>query len=231
MSMWKRLKRVVRSQANAALDKLESPKAELDLLEEELREEKIRGRSHLADAIVELKRMEKSVQKAREEVQSWEEKAMRAVELGDDDLARQILAKKIKSSQALQDQEEGLAQHRASVEELKQHQKMLEERIDIAQQKRKTLQAKLQGARVKESVGQTLSVQSEASPLAEFERVTREIETMEAQVEINKELHNEIAAQDIEQKLRQLEKNPVTTKTSEDPLAALKAKMKRNQDS
>jgi phage shock protein A len=230
MSIWQRLKRVVKAQANSALDKLEDPEKELDMLEDELEEEKRRGRQRLADAMVEQKRLEKEVERAREESAKWEKKAMRAVELGDDDLAREALLKKADADAILTEQKEGLRAQEDNMRELKHSQTILEEQIEAAKRKRHVLKARIQGAKLKENIGNTLSTTHADSAMADFDRMAREIEKMEAEVEMNKELSSELAAQDVERKLRELEtKRPQDTE-QDDPLAALKAKMKANRD-
>lgn len=230
MGFWDRLKRVVKSNANAAISKLESPEKELDILEEELEEEKRRGRQRLADAIVELKRLEKEVDKMRETSDKWEQKAMRAVELGDDELAREALAQKASNDEALFEHQEGFEAQKAAVEELKHNQTILEEQVEAAQRKRKVLQARIQGAKVKENIGKTLSTTEPNGAMAEFDRMSREIEELEYRVEMNKELHSEIAANDMERRLKELESSAAPAPDADDPLAALKAKMKQRNE-
>ena len=67
MGIWQRFKRMVRSNTNAALNKLEDPRRELMLLEEDLAQEKQKARQATMDAIVEQKRLEKTLQKEQKQ--------------------------------------------------------------------------------------------------------------------------------------------------------------------
>src|SRR5262245_16457149 len=99
MGLFGRMKRAVKSKANAAVDKAISPGRELEMAILELEEQQKAALKELLAYKATAKVMEKDIAAAEEKARTWEQRAMAAVRKGDDRLAMECLREQ-KSSAA-----------------------------------------------------------------------------------------------------------------------------------
>ncbi|HAA56657.1 MAG TPA: hypothetical protein DCE42_17970 [Myxococcales bacterium] len=224
MGIWQRFKRMVRSNTNAALNKLEDPRRELMLLEEDLAQEKQKARQATMDAIVEQKRLEKTLQKEQKQAEEWEDKARRALELSDEDLAKEALRHKTRYDARVAELELEVVEQRAAIEALKRSEQMLAEKARQALKERDLLLARMDQVEINQQA-QASTNMDDQSPLAEFERIKRDIETTEASVVVNESLHTGLKEADFDRRLKDLEHSHTPDDDFDDALAKLKAKM------
>lgn len=100
MSIFKRLKRLIKSNANAALDKAEDPMklARQQLIDYDEAYQELRSRT--VDAVADKNTTEKAVEELKEKVDKAEKRARTAVKAGNDgDAKRYLLAKKDSETQ------------------------------------------------------------------------------------------------------------------------------------
>src|SRR5262245_44507557 len=91
MGIFGRMKRAIKSKANAAIDKAVDPAKELDMAILELEEQQKQALKELLSYKASAKAMEKDMEALEEKAKAWEQRAMGAVKKGDDELAKQCL--------------------------------------------------------------------------------------------------------------------------------------------
>ena len=94
MGIFSCLRKGIKSKANAAVDSMVDPEKELDMVILELEEERKKAIKELISYKATAKQMEQEITRYQERSESWEKKAMGAVNVGDDELAKKALAEK-----------------------------------------------------------------------------------------------------------------------------------------
>jgi len=119
MGIWDNLKRVFKSNINAAISKAEDPQKILEQTIIDMNEALIENKKAVASAIADEKRLERQYNDNLALAQDWENKAVLAVKSNRDDLAREaLLRQKEYADYAVQFKQQFDAQH-AAVEKLK----------------------------------------------------------------------------------------------------------------
>src|SRR5580704_11787840 len=150
MSVMKRLSGIVQAKANKALDKAENPADMLDLSYEKQMENLTKVRRALADVATARKRLELQAQ------------AKQALGQGQEDLARQALARRA----TLADQLESLGTQHQQVEAQQQQLETtatrLQAQVDAFRTKKETLKASYTVSQAQASIGEAVSGISES---------------------------------------------------------------------
>src|SRR5690606_5693033 len=94
MGIFDRMSRVLSSNFNALLDKLEDPKKSVDLLLDQMREQIRLGRQHVVQSVAAEKQLKQKVADLDQQIERWNGRAEPAVRRGDDALAREALVQK-----------------------------------------------------------------------------------------------------------------------------------------
>src|SRR5688572_19501478 len=94
MGILDRLSTLVRSNLNAALDKATDPGAQIDRMIFDLDEELKKARAQIAAAMTEEKLIKKRVEGLAKSIDEWTARAEQAVRVGDDNLAKEALARR-----------------------------------------------------------------------------------------------------------------------------------------
>jgi len=145
------------------------------------------------------------------------------VRAGDDNLARQALARKQEHETiAAQFQQQWLAQKQA-VEKLKDALRLLNNKIEEAKRKKNILIARKKRAEAQQQIANTMQGLGDTSAFDTFDRMAERIQLMEAEAEAGAELAGELSGDTLESKFLQLEQGGGGGE--DDALAELKAKM------
>jgi len=99
MGMFSRITDIFKANVNEALDKAEDPEKMLKQMVLEMEESVNRTTLAVAQGIANEKNLFKKLNKAKEEVEDWQEKAKKAILAGREDLAKQALDKKSNSNE------------------------------------------------------------------------------------------------------------------------------------
>lgn len=179
MGIFDRVSRLFKSNANAALDKMQDTGKEVEQLLLDMEEALRRARGDTQKGMAAEKLLAQRVSAVEKRVADWERHAQDAVRAGDDDLAAQALQAQQQAEQefALARREHAEAAKTAAVQQ--EALKKLEARLREAKQRKGTIKAKI-------AVGKTGTVQSDA--LAEFERMAGRVDDSEGMVEAEREL-------------------------------------------
>lgn len=222
MGFWKRLMRVIKSNLNALISRAEDPQQILEQVVEEMHEQLRSAQEHVATAIADEKRLKKQLTEEQKQSESWEKRAMRAVEAGDDNLARQALARKTSHDNLAKEYLQQWESQQEAVTQLKHALHVLKEKIDEASRKKNLLVARKKRAEAQQMIQSTMTGMSDNSAFDTLDRMTEKVEKMEAQAEAHLELNRALEDESLEEKFRKLEEENTQ---EDDALAALKAKM------
>jgi len=216
MGILGRLSTLIKSNLNDAIDSMQDPAKELDQMVRDMEESARQARTEVAQCMATAKQQQKRVETLTAEAKTWEEHAMRAVQAGDDALAKEALRRKAEKEADRLEAEKALQEQQVYVDQLTQGLKALEARVKDVKLRQGTLREK---ARANKK-GSPTSVKTSA--FDEFDRMSGKIEAIEAEASIGDELSGQtpesIAA---DRKLKEMsEKSSV-----DDALAELKKKL------
>ena len=217
MSIFDRVARIIKSNVNDLLDKSEDPEKLLKQLLEEANQNLLEVKTQTAAAIAQLKQLEVKARENEEDAQKWQAKAELAVSKGEDELAREALARK-KTAQTTADGFKSQVElQQKSVDELKSHLADLEGKISEMNTKKDLLIARHRRAEAEQNLQKTMGKVGQSSALSAFERMEHKVDEEEAKASALGELNTD----SLEDKFNKLEAHSDV----DDELAALKAKL------
>lgn len=215
MGVLSRLNTLIKSNLNAAVDRMSNPAREIDILvaemEDALKAARQEVQTNLASEKLAIKQRDRLLQEAKE----WEDRAARAVHADDDNLAREALTQKTQLDAQAAAADRALHEQEAYVDQLSESLKELEARVKEVKLRKNTLkqQARMRSGKPAAKGG---------SAFAEFERLSSKVDAMDAETTLDAELGS-MSTKDaeVDRKLRALDKD---TKV-DDALAELKKKL------
>ena len=156
--------RVARGQANKTMDVLEDATFEDTIKQtvKDMRGELNRVIRTSADAMSNHNRLEAEYQKYVRQADEWKDRAVKALEHGDEDLAKKALAKKAECDEQVASMQTSVDQARSASEKLKKQVSDLKRRIDEAQRNANTLIARKNAAKAQRKVSEALAGVGEA---------------------------------------------------------------------
>jgi phage shock protein A len=216
MSILDRLSTLVKSNVNDLIDKMQDPGKEIDQLVRDMEDSVRQARAEVAASMAEEKRLAKQAEDLAAEAGSWEEHATRAVQAGDDALAKEALRRKAQKEADRIEVEKAETEQKVQVEKLLAGLRALELRVKDVKLRQGTLREKARAAK-----GQS-PLSGGGSAFADFDRMSGKIDALEAEAGLSDELSGHTAAQVAsERKLEELSED----KAVDDALAALKKKL------
>jgi phage shock protein A len=223
MGMLDRLGRAIKSNLNSIIDKAEDPAKMIAQTIDDMQDELKKARADLVSSLATVKQLEKKYKDQAEMGQTWERRAMLALEHGDDELAREALRNKKKSEGDAADTDRLREQQAAYVSELKSTIDQLERKVEELKAKKNTLASQVSNARA--AGGNTSLGGSNAGAVGRLREMQDKIESMEAEAEATELLVDPKKAS-LEERFRKLERGE-TTDSLEDELASLKTRLKK----
>ena len=212
MGILGRLSTLVKSNVSDLIDSMQDPAKEIDQLIRDMEDSVREARSEVAQCLADEKRMGKRVDDLAEEIKSWEEHAVRAVQAGDDALAKEALRRKAEKQADRIEAEKALSEQKAYSVQLGVGLKALEARVQDVKLRQGTLREKARAVKRGES-----EVSSKT-----FDRMSGKIDALEAEVGLTDELKGQSPASiEAERKLREMSEE----KSVDDALADLKKKL------
>ncbi|QDE30725.1 MULTISPECIES: phage shock protein PspA [Shewanella] len=217
MGIFSRFADIVNSNISAILDKAEDPEKMVRLIIQEMEDTLVEVRSTSAKVLAEKKELLRRIARVQEQVQDWQNKAELALSKDREDLAKAALSEKQKTVGLLHTLEMELQVVEEHVARLKDEIAQLQEKLNDARARQKTIIMRKQTATSRLEVKKQLDSSKIDDAMMKFEQYERRVEGLEAQVEsydLGKKnvLADEFAALEAEDSVN-------------DELAALKAKM------
>jgi phage shock protein A len=186
MGMFDRMGRVISSNFNALLDRVEDPKKSLDQTIDDMRGQIRAGRQEVVRAVAAGKQLEKKVTELDTEGARWSSRAELAVKHGDDDLAREALLQKRRVVDERDRAEALRGEQRAAALEMKAELERMEQKVKEVEARKSTLAAKIGQARAGGGA-EALGARGN-SAFDEFRRMEDQIEAVETSVQAQREL-------------------------------------------
>jgi len=184
MSILGRFSNLIKSNLNAAVDKLSDPAREVDLLIEEMEDELKKLRLELRDQLAREKLAQKKVDEEYRAVQKWQEHAERAVQAGDDELAKEALRRRDEMEVKLAAVEKTLAEHSQLTAKLAAQLKSGDQKLVEVKGKREPLKARARAAKQ--------AANPDGNAFDRFNSLVSQIESQEEQAQAMAELLPEL---------------------------------------
>ena len=227
MGLFDRFRRVVRSNINDMITKAENPEKMLNQLIVEMNEQLIESKKSVASAIADEKRLQRQLIDQRRNAELWEQRAMDAVRAGKDDLAKQALVRKQEHAEYVSSYQEQYDAQHASVEQLKDSLRQLQQKIEEASRKKNLLIARAKRAEAQQRIQATISATGNTSAFDAFDRMATKVEEAEARAEATDELAQiDSGDAQLEKQFKELESGGGADRMLED----LKSKMRQIED-
>jgi phage shock protein A len=222
MGILDRLSTLVKSNFNSAIDKMTDPGKEIDQMVADLDDQLKQARVETTQALAAEKRIKQKLEALAKEATEWEERAQRAVLAGDDNLAREALARKAAIDADKAEAEKHLLETSGFADQLTAALKAADQRVAEIKSRKETLKAEARARKAREQRGSIGT-----SAFDKFDRLAAGVDAAEAENALDDELlkasHEDAHSKEVERKLGDLEKN----KDLDDRLAALKAKLEK----
>jgi phage shock protein A len=223
MGIFSRLGTLIKSNINDLITKAEDPEKMLSQVLLEMQQQLVEAKKAVAVAIADEKKLQKQFTSETDKSKEWERKAMVAVRAGDDNLARQALARKQEHENIAQQFQTQWISQKQAVEKLKDALRLLNNKIEEAKRKKNILIARKKRAEAQQQIANTMQGLGDTSAFDTFDRMAERIQLMEAEAEAGAELAGELSGDTLESKFLQLEQGPGGAE--DDALNELKAKM------
>jgi phage shock protein A len=202
MALLERVSTLVRANLNDLIDKAEHPEKMIKQVILDMQNQLLQVKTQVAIAIADQHLLERKQKENEAKVAEWMRKAELAVGKQQDDLARASLQR----SESYRELSEGFAQQitdqKAQVDNLKTALRQLEQKLAEAQGKADLLVAQHRRARAVGKASEARMAGGNGSSSAAFDRMKHKV----AQEEAISHAKSEIAAEDIEGRLAELEK-------------------------
>ncbi len=221
MGIFARLATLIKSNLNDLISRSEDPEKMLHQVVIDMSNQLIEAKKQVAVSIADEKRLAKQAEQEAANAAEWERRAMLAIKAGDDNLAKEALARKKEHDLLATSYKDQWQKQKQAVEQLKTALRLLNNKIEEAKRKKNVLIARKKRAEAQKAIQETLSGLNNASAFETFDRMSAKIDQIEAEAEASTELAEQYSGDTLAHKFGQLE----ATAGAEDDLMALKRKM------
>lgn len=167
MGLLERIKNVVQANISDLIDSSRDPESMLERFIEQSEEDLEKAKSEMATAVREERRLKQRIGEEQRRVAHWEEKALQAVQKGDDEQARDIIRRKRRAAQSLRLAEQQWAEQENLVELLRLHIEELQEKLQEMKLRRTQLTARHRVLEMRRRYRERLQVYTEEFGLEE----------------------------------------------------------------
>ncbi|HAJ58911.1 MAG TPA: phage shock protein A [Cyanobacteria bacterium UBA8543] len=188
MGLIDRIMRLIRANLNSLIGQAEDPEKVLEQTVDEMQQDLITLRQAVAQAIATQKRTERQASLAESTAQEWYNRAQLALSHGDENLAREALARRKSYQETAKVMRTQLTQEAGIVTKLKENMRALESKISEAKTKKDLYIARARSAQASQKINQMLGNVGTGSALSAFERMEEKVLQLEAQSEALQEL-------------------------------------------
>ena len=205
-SIFTRVWNVLRGKTDKLLDRLEDPEEQLSVFVSELSSQVRDLQSSVASAIADEKRLQKQVESLRAKSSEWEERAIAALDGGDEELARQALARQEDCEGEARALESGWRAQQEAVRQLKESLRLAKTRMEEARRQYNLLLAQYKSAQTKKRIQDALDVGADDSPMQMMEQLEERIRNVEAEAEAQLAISAESVDVDVEARFHELDR-------------------------
>ena len=191
MGIFKRISDIISANLNDLTEQFEDPEKMLKQAVREMEESIAEVTQQTAKAMANQKTMARELQRNRAQCEQWQDRAAKAVEAGDDDLARKALARKNEHQKVADALEDQLEAARQAATTLKRELAAMKAKLAEAQRNLTTLSARKRAADFRKKMDQqaaSMSTEVDDCGFAKFDRLKSKVERAEAEAEAMAEL-------------------------------------------
>lgn len=212
--LFARIRRVVTSNINDMVSRAEDPEKMLNQLIVEMNQQLIESKKMVASAIADEKKLERQMNEQARLGAEWEKKAMLALRAAErepdkqdhyENLAKQALLRKKEHDTNGASYREQWEQQHASVEQLKEALRGLQQKIEEAQRKKNLLIARQRRAEAQKRINEQIKGLSETSAFDAFDRMATKVDQIEAEADASGELADLSGTSSLESEFARLE--------------------------
>ena len=181
MGLYDRISLITRANLDAAkYDVSENPEKALERAMNEIGADLVLLRRDMAKTIATQKRLEQEYDQAESQSTEWKNRAMQALQKGNEDLAREALGRKQTYTQTATSLKQQLDQSSMVIANQKKALMALESKLAEAKTKKDMLKARAKAAKASEQLNQALNTVDIASAIGAFERMEDKVLQLEA---------------------------------------------------
>ena len=221
MGIFSRMAQLIKSNLNDLISRSEDPEKMLNQVVLEMSNQLIEAKKQVATSIADEKRLAKQLEQEAANAAEWERRAMMALRAGNEELAKEALARKREHDELATTFKEQWTKQKTAVDQLKKALRLLNDKIEEAKRKKNVLIARKKRAEAQKAIQETMSGLRDASAFETFDRMSQKIDQIEAEAEAQTELAEEATGDGLAQQFSALER----THSADEDLTALKRKM------
>ena len=187
MNIFDRFVRVVSSNINSALKGLEDPEKVLEQAVNDMQNDLVKIRQSYAEISASLKRLQKQKEQADGLANDWYKRAQLALQKGDEELAREALARRQMQLDISNGLNKQLDMQQSNIDKLYNSMMALEAKITEAKREKDSFVARARTAKTSVQVNDmlnSLTSVSSTNSMEAFNRMKEKVESLEAQAEV-----------------------------------------------
>eukprot|EP00752_Nemacystus_decipiens_P005694 g5154.t1 len=188
MNLADRFLRVAKANLNNILQTWEDPEKILEQAVEDMQKDLVKIRQSYAEVSATQKRMERQKQEADRLATNWYDRAQLALQNGDENLAREALARRQQQLDTSASMAQQMAVQEDALDKLRGSMQQLESKITEAKGQKDTLIARARTAKTTTQVNDMLGSITGSTSMDAFDRMQEKVENLEANAEIAGEL-------------------------------------------
>jgi phage shock protein A len=191
MGIFKRISDIVSANLSELAEGYEDPETMLKQAVREMEQSIAEATQQTAKAMANEKTLTRELGRNREQADTWQERAGKAVESGDDDLARKALSRKLEHEKLVAALEDQLESAREASQTLRRQLDGMKAKVAEAKRNLTTLSARKRAADFRkqmDNVSAGVSVDVDDNAFAKFDRLKSRVEQAEAEAEALSEL-------------------------------------------
>ncbi|WP_221563299.1 PspA/IM30 family protein [Alkalihalobacillus sp. TS-13] len=189
-NFFKRVRTMVSSELNSALDKAEDPVKLLDQYMREMAADIREAETAVAKQIANEKMLKKRYEDAKSMVEKREEQAVQALEAGNEDLARRALEDKQKHNQQVDTLLAAHTKAKDDADSLRERLSEMKAEYDEMNLKKDSLKARAESAKTKTKINRTMSNIGNDSSQQGFKRMEEKVVQYEAEAETTDDMRS-----------------------------------------
>ena len=221
MGIFSRLAQLIKSNLNDLISKSEDPEKMLNQIVLDMNNQLVEAKKQVASSIADEKRLAKQFEQEMAHAAEWERRAMMALRAGNEELAKEALARKKEHDQLAETYKDQWTKQKNAVDQLKKALRMLNDKIEEAKRKKNVLVARKKRAEAQKAIQETMHGLKDQSAFETFDRMAGKIDQLEAEAEAASELQEEYTGDVLASKFQTLERGA----GADEELVALKRKM------
>src|ERR1700683_1568394 len=207
MGIFSRLAQLIKSNLNDLISRSEDPEKMLNQVVLDMNNQLVEAKKQVAASIADEKRLAKQAEQEAANAAEWERRAMMAVRAGNEELAKEALARKREHDELAATFKEQWTKQKTAVDQLKKALRMLNDKIEEAKRKKNVLIARKKRAEAQKAIQETMSGLRDQSAFETFDRMAGKIDQLEAEAEAAGEIQEEFTGDSLVSQFDKLEQN------------------------